>query len=189
MKQKWKSHLQFGLGLAYLQAGDSGNALEQFEPLLKQQPDTPTLIIQTAHAEAQSGKLNSALQRMEAISQLYPAHLALIITHVELLRQNQQYEMALQRLQKGISNHPSAPLLYQQLAITHTRANHPPQSHLAQAHYHYLRGETKAALHQLDYAERAARNNKSDFILFSTIDERRQRYKEKQRVEKENERS
>jgi predicted Zn-dependent protease len=176
--------LQFGLGIALQQAEAPKQALQQLLPLLEQQPEAPTLLIQIARSEAESGATQQALQRIREISRIYPTHRALAQFHAELLQQQRQFDPAIQRLQQTIADHPTHPALYQQLATPHTLANHPPESHLALAHYHFLRGETKVALQQLDYAERASKKTGTNFILFSSIDERRREYESKQALEK-----
>ncbi len=178
---------QFGLGVAQLRADDAAQALETLSPLLQRQ-ETPTLLTQVARAEFATGATTSALKRIEEARQLYPHHLGLLQFHASILQQMRSYEPAIQQLQQGISNHPAASSLYQQLATLYTVANHPVEAHLARAHYHYLQGETKLALQQLDYAERAAKQQQSDFILFSTIDERRRHYEEKRSLEQAEER-
>lgn len=179
--------LQFGLGYALLSANAPKRALEQLEPLLLQQPDSPTLTIQVARAEAETGHLSHALQRVAEISRLYPNHLALIQFHAELLQQAKQLDGAIERLQQGVDHHPYTAALYRQLASLHTLANHQPESHLALGHYHFLRGETKIALQQLDYAERASRKSATNFILSSTIDARRRQYETKEQLERREE--
>jgi predicted Zn-dependent protease len=176
--------LQFGLGVAYLKDGKAQQALQQLLALLSEEGDAPILLMQIARAESTLGDYSSALQRMTQLRQLYPDHTALLLLHSRLLQQQGEFSSALEQLQQGIANHPQQIALYQQLALVHASANHPTQSHLARAHFHFLRGETKLALQQLDYAERAAREGQRDFILFSTIDERRRQYEEKERWEK-----
>lgn len=183
-----QSRLQFGLGSALLKAGRPQQALEQLLPLLQQEADAPTLLMQVAQAEVALGRPAAALQRIQQVRQLYPNHLALLQFHTSLLQQNGAFQQAIQQLEQAITNNPGHPLLYRQLARIHTSANHPTASHLALAHYHFLRGETKIALQQIDYAERAAKRSQSDFILFSTIDERRRQYETKEQLEKREER-
>lgn len=184
-----RSRLQFGLGSAQLRAGHTQQALQQLLPLLQLEEDAPTLLTQIALAEVELGQLSTALQRIQQVRQLYPGHLALLQFHTTLLQQNGSLQEAIRQLEQGITDNPGNPLLYRQLAHIHSTANHPTASHLALAHYHYLRGETKIALQQIDYADRTAKRNHSDFILFSKIDERRRQYEAKELLEKSEGRS
>ena len=175
---------QYGLGIALLQADRPAEALQQLLPLLQSWPDQPVLTIAVAYAEVESGDPDAARERIRQLNSLYPAHLPLVLAHVELLLQTRRLDEAIHLLEQRLSQLPNSPMLYQQLATAHAQANHPAESHLAQAEYHFLRGETASALSQLDYAERAARGNQRNFILFSTIDARRLAYEEKEQREK-----
>ncbi len=179
-----RRRLQFGLGVAYLKMGKTQSAQQQLQPLLSQAADAPVLLMQIARAEAIQGDYTSALRRIEQARQLYPGHTALLLLHTTLLQQQGSFAIAIQQLQQGIADSTNPAALYRQLAELHSSANHPTESHLARAHYHFLHGETKLALQQLDYADRAIKNGESDFILFSTIDERRRQYEAKERLEK-----
>lgn len=175
---------QFGLAVAYLQADRPSEALPILQTLHHNSPDTPTILLQLARAEIALKQPQKALKRLGNARRLYPTHIPLLLLQSELLHQQGQSAQAIQTIEEGIGNHPLSTMLYQQLALIHTQANHPVQSHLAQGHYHYLRGETKAALRQLDFADRAAKSAETDFILFSTIDARRRLYEEKETIEK-----
>ena len=186
LKEQSTDHsLRFAFATAYLQAGKPEKSLQQFERLLRQEPDAPTLTILAAQAESQTGAMANAIQKLERVVRLYPSHSALILTLAELLQQHEQYARAIDVIQQGLNHHSQSTQLYQMLAKTHGLAGKQAQSHLALAQYHFLRGETETALQQLDFAERAARKEGADFILFSTIDERRQRYEAKEALEKE----
>lgn len=180
----FREHTQYGLGLALLQADRPTEALQQLLPLLQKWPDQPVLTIAVAYAEAEGGNPDTARERIQKLSSLYPGHLPLILAHVELLLQASRADEAVQLLERHLRQLSRSPMLYQQLATAHALANHPAESHLAQAEYHFLNGETESALRQLDYAERAAREGLHDFILFSTIDARRLAYEEKEQREK-----
>lgn len=179
-----QSRLQYGYGLALLQADQPQQALQQLLPLLEQQPDRAMLAIAIARAEIASGNSEQGLRRLAEIGQLYPSDQSITILHADQLLKQGRAAEAVKLLQLRLENAPTSALLYHKLATAHTQANHPPESHLAQAQFDFLRGETKAALRQLDYAERAARQNNGHFILFSTIDARRLRYEEKEVLEK-----
>ncbi len=177
-------YLQYGYGLALMQADQPQQALEQLQPLLKQHPDQAMLATATAKAEINSGEAHRGLSRLTEIGQLYPSDQSITLIHADQLMKQGEAAEAVKLLQLRLEQFTHSAPLYQKLATTHTQANHAPESHLAQAQFHFLRGETKAALRQLDYAERAARQHNAHFILFSTIDARRLRYEEKEALEK-----
>ncbi len=179
-----QERLQFGYGLALLKADLPKQALRELLPLQQRHPDQPTLAIATARARAATGAMDEALYLVQQLHNLYPSHLPLILSHADLLLQNGQPGAAAHLLEQGIATLPDSPELYKKQATAYAMANHQARSHLAQAHYHFLMTETKSALSQLDYAERAARENRSNFIIFSTIDARRLSYEKMEEREK-----
>ncbi|MBT7308104.1 MAG: tetratricopeptide repeat protein, partial [Gammaproteobacteria bacterium] len=178
-----RGDLQYGLALALLHADRADEARQQLLPLLQQNPDQATLLITMAKAEAESNRLADALQRIQQARDLYPVHLGLTLFHAELLQQAQQWARAIEVLLQGGESYPTYPSLHRALSTTYNLAQHPAQSHLSLAHFHFLRGETPLAIRQLEYAEQAAQAAPNNFILFATIDERRRLYEEKEQQE------
>lgn len=175
---------QFGYGMALLKAGQSAKAIKQLLPLLEQNPDHPILITAIAQAYIESGNISDALKTVKTTHQLYPSHLPLTYLFTDLLISSGEYNQAIRVLEQRISITSTIPQLYQKLAIAYGSADQPVKSHIAQAQYHFFLGETKNALSQLDYAERAARKGRGNFILFSAIDAHRLIYEEKEDREK-----
>ncbi|HIJ23857.1 MAG TPA: M48 family metallopeptidase [Gammaproteobacteria bacterium] len=180
-----RSGLQFGLGYALLQAGQAAQALQQLLPLTAQSPEQPTLLITTAQAEVANNQRPAALKRIATAYNLFPSHLGLSLFYTNLLQQSGALKEALQILQDAIDQRPDNPSLYKTLAANYHLSRQPSESHLALAEYHYLRGETTIAIHQLDYAERTGSNKRNHFILFAKIDEKRRIYEQKEQLEKE----
>lgn len=187
-------HLKFGYGMALFKAGQPSEAIKQLSQLLGENPDHPILTITIARAHMENGNMGEALKIVGNSHQLYPSNLPLTYLFTELLISSGQNDRAIRLLEQRINTTSTvlhnqrattSPELYQKLAIAYGSANQPVKSHIAQAQYHFFMGETKSAISQLDYAERAARNGRGNFILFSAIDAHRLIYEEKEVKEKE----
>jgi len=184
-----KYEYRYGYGVTLLESGDPQQALIQLQQLLKDTPDNPMLTISVAKTKLAIGDIDGALQSIKKTVRLYPAHIPLILAYTELLNRQKNYTEAVRLLEDGIKYHSNSPELQHQLAVIHARANHPVESHLAEAEYQFMRGETKNSLSQLDYADRALRESRGSelrsnkFILSSTIDALRVIYEEKEKLE------
>ena len=176
-------HHQFGYGVALLKSGQPTKAIKQFSQLLEQNPGHPILITTISHAHMENGNISEALKTVEDTHQLYPSYLPLTYLLADLLISSGENDQAIRMLEQHISTSSTTPELYQKLAIAYRSADQPVKSHIAQAQYHFFLGETESALSQLDYAERAAKNGRGNFILFSTIDAHRLIYEEKEERE------
>jgi len=182
-----RKYLQFGHGIALLKAGQSTEAVKQLLVLLQTNPDNPTLATTIAYAYMEDGNRDAALKIIRDVHLLYPSHLPLTLLHADLLVSSGRSDQAVRLLEQRINTATEVPELYNKLSAAYGSANQPVKSHISQAHYHFLLGETKKAISQLDYAERTARDGRGNFIIFSAIDARRLLYEEKEKSEKEQE--
>lgn len=180
------TYLQFGYGLALIRADLPKQALKQLLPLLSQNPEQPNVAISVSKAYTGAGAIDNALKVTQQLHNLYPSHLPLTLHYADLLMQNGQPKESVRLLEHNITDlHGTNSKLYKTLATAYAVDNQIAKSHIAQAQYLFLMTETDSALKQLDYAERAAKNNGGDFIIFSTIDAHRHRYEEKRVREQE----
>lgn len=110
------------------------------------------LALSLADIEKLENNHEASLSILEELMGTHPKHLAIALQYADNLFDLGHYSKALDVLLKLNPKQLENPQVYQCLAKTYGKMGHPTAVHQNKAEWHFLRGEYKVALQQLDWA-------------------------------------
>lgn len=147
--------LAYGYALSLHGLGRHTEALAQLRPLLGKDPDRIAYQILLAQIQLADGQTDKALATYERNLGLYPYNLPLIHRYAGALLQSGQADKALALINDYFRQRAPDAELYNLQAQAASQLGRTPDTHLALAEYHLLRGETRTAIEQLRIAQRS----------------------------------
>ncbi len=156
---KYKHAVQYGYGLALAAAGHFGQARNQLQRLIDQDPERLAYQLALARIDIRTGQLAAALQRYQQMQQIYPDDQALTLEQVTALLQAGQPQQARQLLLKQRDTGTALQQVYQLLAKTEQALGHRSQAHRWLAEYYYQSGQLEQAIDQLQIAAKFAKGD------------------------------
>ncbi|WP_126453712.1 M48 family metalloprotease [Sulfuriflexus mobilis] len=171
---------RYGYALALAAAGRFNQADQELLKLLKQHPEQPYFLLARAQFMLESGKTQAAVDAFQQALKLYPGDHSLTVTYARALLQLKRAAESRQLLHEHRRQRDPDASLYHLLAIAEDAAGFPLEAHQSLAEYHYLNGQTREAIRQLDIALALKTEN---FIELSKIQARRDQLRQLEREE------
>jgi predicted Zn-dependent protease len=173
---------QYGLALAYMQAGQLKEAREQLTPLLQKDPRRMAYVVSDAQFDINAGEADKAIEKLRTQLRVNPGNYPLAMTYADALLKSNQPQLAETVLQEQVKLRPNDPYVWYELAETHGLAGNILGVHQARAEYFVLNGVLDKAEQQLGYALKLVQN---DSITTTKIEERIRQIKTlKEQIEK-----
>jgi predicted Zn-dependent protease len=159
--------LRYGLGLALARSGRADEAVPVLAALVDAEPDSITLALALAEAEALAGQTSAARERLEALERKHRGHRAIAVAYGELLvayGQREAARTAVEVLRPVVASAPNDALLQRTFARASELAGDVVRAGEAHADIAVIDGRFEDALAQLasllkrsdvDYYERA----------------------------------
>ncbi len=160
---------RFGYVLALQRAERLAEARRELAPLLEAHPELIELRVVDARLHHDQGNAEAAFATLRGGLALHPADYALNLTLAELLLRSGRPEQAYLLLKPRISQWPDEAEPYAILARAADAIGQPAEGHEYLAQRHYLRGELKPAILQLEIA---LRDYELDFFDSSRLEAR-----------------
>jgi len=170
-----KAAAEYVYSLALANAEQYQQALTQLTPLLKQFPENISFINAKANILFQSGKINEALKLYKNTLKNYPHDHPTTIYFARALLEIGKAKQARLLLHKHTAFRQSDASFYKLLSFAEGEAGFKLEAHQSLAEFHYLNGQTNAAIRQLDTALRLPSD---DFYLQEKIQARRDQLKQ-----------
>jgi len=158
---------RYGLALALLANEQFDRAASEIEALRSADPGYTLYALLQADLEIKRGNPAEGLALYRSIYQDHGESYAVSHYYAEALLRNGQAAEARQVLRRATRRFPAESSFYKMLAQAEDAYGDPVESHRAMAEYHYLYGDLKAAVQQLQIAAKAA--DKDNFYLQSSI--------------------
>ncbi|MGH8646588.1 MAG: M48 family metalloprotease [Gammaproteobacteria bacterium] len=147
---------RYGYALALTAIGEYGKARVQIEALARSPEQDLAYGLAAARLAIADGRAAEGLSLYEKTLALYPDSRPVVLAYVEALLNVSETGKARQLLQAYVQRHDPTVTYYALLARAEGQAGFKVESHLAQAEFYYLNGETELAKNQLDIASREA---------------------------------
>jgi len=170
-----KAAAEYVYSLALANAGEYQQALAQLNPLLKQFPQNISFIVAKANILFQSGAVNDALNIYKNTLKNYPHEHATTIYYARALLEIGQAKQARLLLHKHTAFRQTDASFYKLQSFAEGQAGFKLEAYQSLAEFHYLNGQTNAAIQQLDRALRLPSDN---FYLLEKIQARRDQLKQ-----------
>lgn len=143
---------RYGLALAQMKSGDDDKARETFKELLDGDPQRIAYVIALAEAEMGRGETAEALDVYAQHLALMPGNPALTYYYAEALLQAGESKRARSLLRDFVRKGPRMPEYYRLLARAEADTGQAANAHAAMAEHHYLNGDLRPAIEQLEMA-------------------------------------
>jgi predicted Zn-dependent protease len=144
--------IRYGYALALGRAGRLGQAENEINSLLKRHPEQSNFLLARARFMLEAGKTQAALQAFQQALKVYPQDPGLTVSYAQALLQLNRAGEARQLLHQHIRERSPDASLYKLMAVAEGEAGYPIEAHQSLAEHHYLNGQTRAAIRQLDIA-------------------------------------
>lgn len=143
---------RYGYALALGKAGQLNRAKNEINTLLKQHPEQINFLLARARLMLEAGKTQAALEAFQQALKIYPQDHTLTVSYARaLLQTNRAVDARLLLHQHARERSPDA-ALYKLMAVAESEAGYPIEAHQSLAEHHYLNGQTREAIRQLDIA-------------------------------------
>lgn len=166
---RYEKAARYGLALARIANDDFAGARSILTALLEQDPHRIAYVVALAQAEMNDGRTTEALDVYTRHLAFMPGNPALTYYYAEALLHSAQPERARSLLREFVRKRPASPEYYRLLAQAEAATGRHAQSHSALAEYHYMNGELRPAINQL---ELALRQKDLDFYTSSSLQAR-----------------
>ncbi|MGH8607020.1 MAG: M48 family metalloprotease [Gammaproteobacteria bacterium] len=174
---------RYGYALALTAIGEYGKARVQIEALARSPEQDLAYALAAARLAIADGRAAEGLSLYDKALSLYPDSKPVILAYVEALLNANKTPKARELLQLYSQRHDPTVTYYALLARAEGQAGSNVESHLAQAEFYYLNGETELAKNQLDIASREASATRYQLeriaarleILLKELEEEKQR--------------
>jgi predicted Zn-dependent protease len=154
----YEAAVWYGIARAQLRLGRMSEAEKALAQARKQPPPSAMYDVLAAEIHLAAKDVSAATQIYRDAYKRYPNDEAVILGLVGVLQQQGQSDAAIQiidsRLRAGVRD----PKLYQLQAQSYAALGKPVQSRRATAEAYALNGQTQAAVEQLEFAQREAKN-------------------------------
>lgn len=171
---------RYGYAIALEQAGRLNQAENEINRLLKQHPEQINFLLARAQFMLAAGKTDAALQAFQQALKVYPQDHTLTVSYARALLQINRAGDARQLLHQHVRVRNPDASLYKLMAVAEGEAGYPIEAHQSLAEYHYLSGQTRAAIQQLNIALELKSDN---FIELSKVQARRDQLRALERDE------
>ncbi|MCC5856735.1 MAG: M48 family metallopeptidase [Ectothiorhodospiraceae bacterium] len=141
---------RYGLALALTAQGQTADAKEILEGLMKDQGEHVFYFSALARAQWKQGERDQALATYQLGLDLFPDNRPLAHGYAETLIQAGEPEQARNVLQRQLRQSGQDPALYRLLAQAASDAGRPQESRMAMAEYYQLHGQFRLAIEQLN---------------------------------------
>ncbi|MCK4742531.1 MAG: M48 family metallopeptidase [Sulfuriflexus sp.] len=169
------SAAQYAYSLALTNAGQYQQAQEVLAPLLKKNPERISYLMAKAQILFKSGAVPAALNIYKNALKNYPHDHVVTLSYAKTLLQLGRAKQTRILLHQQIAYRRADADFYKLLAFTEGEAGYPLEAHQSLAEFHYLNGQTNAAIQQLD---QALRIQSDDFYTLEKIQARRDQFKQ-----------
>ena len=156
---------RYGLVLALTANKEFEQAALTLEPLIKQHPNHPALIIAQANIEANSSNISRALKRTKHALRKNPNGYALNINYSRLLASNNRHAQAAEILNDLRQKRPDDPFIWYHLAELAGLSGDILTLHKARAEYFILYGDFDRAENQLKNLLKKFSDNKIETAI------------------------
>jgi len=173
---------QYVYSLALTNAGQYEEANKVLTPLLKADPNRISYKMAKAKILFESGNPASAIAIYRNTLKNYPHDHAVTLYYARALLQLGKAKQARTLLHKQLAYRQVDSDFYKLLSVTEGKAGYPLEAHQSLAEFHYLNGQTNAAIQQLDIALRISSD---DFYTLEKIQARRDQFKQFLQTESE----
>ena len=141
---------RYAYALALKQAGRYDESYQQVERLLREQPDRLAFRLEAAEIALARGDRAEAWRLFEDTRRLYPDDFVLAMYYGRALASQGDGRQAMRLLQPHLRRYPNDPTLYATYAQAAQRAGDQAATRTTLAEYHYLNGDLRAAIEQLE---------------------------------------
>ena len=141
---------RYAYALALKQAGRYDESYQQVERLLREQPDRLAFRLEAAEIALARGDRAAAWRLFEDTRRLYPDDFVLAMYYGRALASQGDGRQAMRLLQPHLRRYPNDPTLYATYAQAAQRAGDQAATRTTLAEYHYLNGDLRAAIEQLE---------------------------------------
>jgi predicted Zn-dependent protease len=138
----------FAAALRQMREGAHEKAAQRLQRLIEQDADSIWYRSAAAENRLQQGRLDEAEALYRSLLDLYPEHFAISLRLAEVMLQRGRLEPAARLLERLRFDRGRDPRLYKLLVTLYQRQGRDLQKRLAQADYHWLKGNRKLALEQ-----------------------------------------
>ncbi len=160
---------RYGYALALMASSQYDRAREQIQSLVKSEPQNPSYRIAEAEIEIRAGNHDRALELYRAARE-ENANLTVLQNYIAAaLVKSGRHQEAKQLIRQMMLKSQAEPKLYAMLARAEGELKNPLAAHQALAEYHYLMGNPREALRQLQLARTYAGDS---FYASASIDAR-----------------
>jgi len=170
-----KTAIQYAYSLALANAEKYPEAQQQLAALLKKDPERINFIMAKAQILLQSGASREALQIYRNALKLYPQDHAITLYYAKALLRLGKAQQARKLLHKHQEYRQADAEFYKLLSFAEGQAGYKLEAHQSLAEFHYLNGQTNAAIQQLD---RALKISSDDYFTLEKIQARRDQLKQ-----------
>lgn len=171
----------YGLAVSLQRTGDYAQAKEILQKLLQQFPEQLQFINALAKSELGLRHYDRAVQLYEQTLQRFPGNRIITLEYADALLEMEEPGKARQLLQEYSYAHRATPPIYELIARAYGDLGNEAEAHRYLAEYHYLMGETEAAIRQAEIALKAAGDN---YYLTAIVKERLKKFKAEQEERK-----
>lgn len=174
----------YGVGMSHLANLDLAQAEEVFKKLIEQSPEQSQFIVALAKAELESKNDAEAVNLLADARRRFPGSEAVALEYIQALLDAGIPAAARELLAEMRTPSHSSAKINKLLAHANGALGKRAEMHRYMAEYHYLTGDTKAALTQAKLGQEAARG---DYYLSALLEERLKRFQteeEERRKEK-----
>lgn len=144
----------YGNALALAATGQTQRAQSEMDRLLEKNPENIILILGAAQIESDAGRYSTALPRLQRGLGLFPGNLPLTEATASAMIQTGKASEAARLLQDYLLKNDGHPRIYLLLARAERAQGHPVRFHEALAEHHFLDGDTRGAVTQLQLADK-----------------------------------
>jgi len=166
---------QYAYSLALANSGQYKQAQQALAPLLKADPERISFLMANANILLKSGNVQLALAIYQNTLQNYPHDHTVTISYAKTLLNLGKAKQARALLHTQLTHRQADADFYKLLSFTEGQAGYPLEAHQSLAEFHYLNGQTNAAIQQLDLALRIPSD---DFYTLEKIQARRDQFKQ-----------
>jgi predicted Zn-dependent protease len=173
---------QYGLAMAYSEAGNNRMAIDTLTPLLDKDPNRISYAVTLAEfltAQNEAGQALNFLQRHLTIN---PGNHPLTMAYADALIESRQYQEATRLLEDHAKTRPDDYSLWYLIAETQGQAGNISKVHQARAEYYVLIGDFRRAREQLQFALSIESEKPSNGAVVAAV---RQRIRDIQALEAE----
>jgi len=162
-------------GLALSNAGKYKQAKQVLESLLKEDPQRISYLMAKAQILFKSGEVKPALDIYRRSLKNYPHDHTVTLYYAKALLQLGKAKQTRVLLHEQLAHREADAEFYKLLSFTENQAGYPLEAYQSLAEFHYLNGQTNAAIQQLDSALRLSSD---DFYTLEKIQARRDQLKQ-----------